>query len=152
MYMRSTQRRTGAPQRAGGVPAEVGSSIPYAYVYIHTYIEYTYRIYETFLLDVQKEIVRPKENAPRPHFGMDIEDAVETPRFHHQWLPDVIQLEFGFSPDTISELQRRGHTLRGAKFTIGSVHSVAWRDGYFLGAADPRRPGGSSVGPTMIRN
>ncbi len=84
--------------------------------------------------------------------GMNISVASSAPRMHHQWLPDVIQLEFGFSPDTISELQRRGHTLQGTKFTIGSVHSVAWREGYFLGAADPRRPGGSSVGPTTILN
>ena len=84
--------------------------------------------------------------------GMNISVASSAPRMHHQWLPDVIQLEFGFSPDTISELQRRGHTLQGTKFTIGSVHSVAWREGYFLGAADPRRPGSSSLGPTIIRN
>ncbi len=83
---------------------------------------------------------------------MNIGVASSAPRMHHQWLPDVIQLESGFSPDTIHELQRRGHTIRGSSFTIGNVQSVSRRDNYFLGAADPRRPGGSSVGPTTQRD
>ena len=46
-------------------------------------------------------------------FGMNAQETIDTPRFHHQWLPDRIQYEkFGFSPDTIAELQRRGHMLR----------------------------------------
>jgi len=83
---------------------------------------------------------------------MNIGVASSAPRMHHQWLPDVIQLESGFSPDTIRELQRRGHTLRGAGFTIGNVHSVARKNGYFVGAADPRRPGSGSAGPTTLRD
>jgi len=83
---------------------------------------------------------------------MNIGVASSAPRMHHQWLPDIIQLESGFSPDTIRELERRGHTIRGASFTIGNVNSVSQQDEYFLGAADPRRPGGSSVGPTTMRD
>jgi gamma-glutamyltranspeptidase/glutathione hydrolase len=83
---------------------------------------------------------------------MNIAVAASAPRMHHQWLPDVIQLESGFSPDTIRELERRGHTIRSAAFTIGNVNSVGRQDGYFLGAADPRRPGGGAVGPTTLRN
>lgn len=83
---------------------------------------------------------------------MNISVASSAPRMHHQWLPDVIQLESGFSPDTIRELQRRGHTIRGSGFTIGNVHSVARKDGYFVGAADPRRPGSGSAGPTTLRD
>jgi gamma-glutamyltranspeptidase/glutathione hydrolase len=82
---------------------------------------------------------------------MNIGVASSAPRMHHQWLPDVVQLESGFSPDTIRELQRRGHQIQGSRFTIGSVHSVSRRDGYFIGAADPRRPGGGTAGPTTIR-
>ncbi len=82
---------------------------------------------------------------------MNIGVAANAPRMHHQWLPDVLQLESGFSPDTIRELQRRGHKIRGARYTIGNVNSVAYKDGYFQGAADPRRPGGGSAGPTTIR-
>src|SRR5207248_11672840 len=46
-------------------------------------------------------------------FGMNAQEAVDAPRFHHQWLPDKIQYEkFGLSPDTVAELERRGHTLQ----------------------------------------
>jgi gamma-glutamyltranspeptidase/glutathione hydrolase len=81
---------------------------------------------------------------------MNIGVASSAPRMHHQWLPDILQLESGFSPDTIRELQRRGHTIRGGR-TIGNINSVSREDDYFLGAADPRRPGGGSAGPTTIR-
>ena len=83
---------------------------------------------------------------------MNIGVASSAPRLHHQWLPDVIQLESGFSPDTIRELQRRGHAIRGSGFTIGNVHSVAQQNGYYVGAADPRRPGSGSAGPTTLRD
>jgi gamma-glutamyltranspeptidase/glutathione hydrolase len=82
---------------------------------------------------------------------MNIGVASNAPRMHHQWLPDVIQIESGFSPDTITELQRRGHMIRGGR-TIGNVNSVSQQDGYSLGAADPRRPGGGAVGPTTLRD
>ena len=47
-------------------------------------------------------------------FGMNAQEAVDAARFHHQWLPDVINYEkFGFSPDTIKELERaRPHAAR----------------------------------------
>jgi gamma-glutamyltranspeptidase/glutathione hydrolase len=46
-------------------------------------------------------------------FGMNAQEAVDAPRFHHQWLPDRIDYEkFGFSPDTVKELERRGQVLR----------------------------------------
>jgi len=82
---------------------------------------------------------------------MNIGVAANAPRMHHQWLPDLIQLESGFSPDTIEELRRRGHSIRGGR-TIGNVNSVSQQEGFFLGAADPRRPGGGAVGPTTLRD
>jgi gamma-glutamyltranspeptidase / glutathione hydrolase len=82
---------------------------------------------------------------------MNIAVASNAPRMHHQWMPDILQIESGFSPDTIAELQRRGHTIRGGR-TIGNLNSVSRQDGYFLGAADPRRPGGGAVGPTTLRD
>jgi gamma-glutamyltranspeptidase/glutathione hydrolase len=44
-------------------------------------------------------------------FGMNIQDAVDFPRFHHQWIPDQISMEFGFSPDTIALLETRGYKV-----------------------------------------
>ncbi len=46
-------------------------------------------------------------------FGMNAQEAIDAPRFHHQWLPDRIQYErYGLSPDTVAALERRGHTLQ----------------------------------------
>ena len=70
---------------------------------------------------------------------MSIEDAVESPRFHHQWLPDFIQVEeFGFTIETLDELRKRGH---GIKFrsSIGEANSIQVLDGLFYGSADSRR-------------
>jgi gamma-glutamyltranspeptidase/glutathione hydrolase len=45
-------------------------------------------------------------------FGMNIQEAIDAPRFHHQWLPDVIRYERrGLSPDTVALLRARGHAL-----------------------------------------
>ncbi len=53
-------------------------------------------------------------------FQMDVQQAVDQPRLHHQWMPDRLMLEPGFSPDTRALLEKRGHTLG----SIGSVASV----------------------------
>jgi gamma-glutamyltranspeptidase/glutathione hydrolase len=45
-------------------------------------------------------------------FGLNVQEAIDAPRFHHQWLPDVIRYErYGLSPDTIALLKSRGHDL-----------------------------------------
>lgn len=44
-------------------------------------------------------------------FGMNVQDAIDAPRLHHQWMPDKLMLERGFSPDTIELLKARGHTV-----------------------------------------
>jgi gamma-glutamyltranspeptidase/glutathione hydrolase len=46
-------------------------------------------------------------------YGLDVQQAVDAPRFHHQWLPDQIYIEApGFSPDTLKLLQAKGHKIR----------------------------------------
>lgn len=75
---------------------------------------------------------------------MNIAAAVNAPRFHHQWLPDRLELEPGFSPDTLTLLQAKGQNLRVGR-TMGSVQSIMFTDGIFFGAADPRRPDAASV-------
>ncbi len=42
---------------------------------------------------------------------MNIQDAVDAPRIHHQWQPDRLDIERGISPDTIALLRRRGHMI-----------------------------------------
>jgi len=45
-------------------------------------------------------------------FGMTTSDAVNKPKFHHQWLPDIIFIENGFPPAVISGLQKMGYTVK----------------------------------------
>ena len=79
--------------------------------------------------------------------GMNIAEAEAAPRMHHQWYPDVLQLESGFSPDTIRILEARGHTIAAAQWSMGSLQTVAWKDGAFRGSSDPRRPNAASIAP-----
>ena len=81
--------------------------------------------------------------------GMNIGDAASVPRMHHQWYPDILKLESGFSVDTIRELERRGHTVNAAK-AMGSLQSVAYREGGFRGWSDPRRPSAGVAGPAAV--
>ena len=75
---------------------------------------------------------------------MNIAEAVHAPRVHHQWLPDKFQLEPGFSPDTITLLKAMGQNVQESK-TMGSVQSIMFKDGFFYGVSDPRRPGAGTV-------
>jgi gamma-glutamyltranspeptidase / glutathione hydrolase len=45
-------------------------------------------------------------------YGMNIQEAVNAPRFHHQWLPDVVMVEKWFSPDTLNVLQHMGYQVQ----------------------------------------
>src|SRR5580700_258409 len=73
-------------------------------------------------------------------FGMNVQDAVDFPRIHHQWLPDRLVMERGFSPDTIALLKARGHSVQMVG-GIGEVAAIQVRDGWLEGAADPRTEG-----------
>ncbi|MFN8254587.1 MAG: gamma-glutamyltransferase [Bacteroidales bacterium] len=71
--------------------------------------------------------------------GMDIQKAVSTPRFHHQWLPDVVSYEQnGFDKNLLSELEKMGHRFE-SRFSIGRVDAILVKpDGTYEGGADPR--------------
>ena len=47
---------------------------------------------------------------------MNVSDAVNKPKFHHQWLPDILEVEDGFSPEVITGLRNIGYHVeqRGA--------------------------------------
>ena len=82
--------------------------------------------------------------------GMNIADASNQPRMHHQWFPDELRLESGFSPDTIRLLAARGHVIDASARTMGSLQTVAYKDNLFRGASDPRRPGAGAAAPAAI--
>jgi gamma-glutamyltranspeptidase / glutathione hydrolase len=91
-------------------------------------------------------------------YGMNIQQAIDAPRFHHQWMPDEIRYEpFGLNADTRKELERRGHIFPKRSGGTGATEETAsvigdaqgvmidLKSGLRLGAADSRR-GGKAVG------
>ena len=82
-------------------------------------------------------------------YGMNIQEAVNAPRFHNQWLPDVLNVERWFSPDTARMLQKMAYKVQ---FGLGeNGESLYWSDaeciaidpktGERLGASDYRHDG-----------
>jgi gamma-glutamyltranspeptidase/glutathione hydrolase len=80
-------------------------------------------------------------------YGLDIKQAVNAPRFHHQWEPDQIYIEStGLSPDTIKLLEARGHKIKQENYwSDGECIAVDLKSGELLGASDGRG-GGRAVG------
>ena len=75
-------------------------------------------------------------------FKMNVQEAVDFPRFHHQWQPDKLFLEPGFSPDTVGLLKARGHDVDYGPGNVAAVVEAIVSDrGWLQGAADGRRPG-----------
>jgi gamma-glutamyltranspeptidase/glutathione hydrolase len=80
-------------------------------------------------------------------FGMNVQDAVDAPRFHHQWLPDRLSLEPGISPDTAALLKARGYDvdyLPGA--VLAQVAAIVSDAGWLQGASDGRSAMGKASG------
>jgi gamma-glutamyltranspeptidase/glutathione hydrolase len=76
--------------------------------------------------------------------GMNIQQAIDAPRVHHQWLPDEVRYEpFGLVTDVIKALQSMGHKLTDRPRYMGDAEGVMIEDktGVRLGASDPRRNG-----------
>lgn len=74
-------------------------------------------------------------------FGMDLEQAVNAKRFHHQWLPDEIVVEKGaISAENRAALEAMGHSFREIErmAVIKAIHKRA--DGKWHGVGDPRNP------------
>lgn len=77
-------------------------------------------------------------------FKMDIQQAIDMPRIHHQWLPDEIVYEpFGLSRDTMEVMKRMGHKFRDRPRWIGDAHGIMIEPetGMRLGASDARLEG-----------
>ena len=74
-------------------------------------------------------------------FKMGMQEAVNAPRFHHQWIPDVITFEpNGFSSSTLKKLKEKGYILREKNNTIiGKVDAILkMTDGKLEAGADKR--------------
>ncbi len=76
---------------------------------------------------------------------LPIADAVAAPRIHHQWSPDLVNVERGLPREVIDALQALGHKLReGPPRT--SANSILVTPQGFVGAADPRTRGALAAG------
>lgn len=76
--------------------------------------------------------------------GMSAADIVKDPRYHHQYLPDVVEYESGaFTPDELSRLQAQGHVLKEGSRRWGNMEVVTWdyATGKVEAASDPRGEG-----------
>ena len=78
-------------------------------------------------------------------FEMNIAEAASVPRMHHQWTPDFIRVERGFSPDTLKLLEAMGHSVKVMP-TMGRIQTVQRSGNLFMGASDPRNPDGAPIG------
>ena len=81
-------------------------------------------------------------------YDMNIQQAIDAPRIHHQWLPDELVGEpYGLSGDTQRALLSRGHTLAKKRY-LGDAEGIMIEEktGVRLGATDPRRSDGLAVG------
>jgi len=73
-------------------------------------------------------------------FDMPPQQAVTAPRFHHQWAPNELKVEPAFEPDTVTELEHKGHrVIRADK--LAAAQAAARRDNILLGGSDPRKGG-----------
>ena len=77
-------------------------------------------------------------------FDMNIQQAIDAPRIHHQWLPDELVYEpYGMSADTFRALEERGHKLNAKPRYMGDAQGIMVEEktGVRLGASDPRGSG-----------
>jgi len=90
--------------------------------------------------------------------GLQAQAVAALPRYHHQWMPDVIDAETGaFSPAVAQALRDKGHVLelpgdeadggRGSSHVWGNLQTVEWdlRENVLRGGSDPRNPVGKAA-------
>jgi gamma-glutamyltranspeptidase/glutathione hydrolase len=77
--------------------------------------------------------------------GMDLACATAAPRFHHQWMPDVLALEQGFGPDIERSLVQLNYQVEIGD-SIGSTQTIMRSGNKLLGQSDYRAPDGLAEG------
>jgi gamma-glutamyltranspeptidase / glutathione hydrolase len=79
--------------------------------------------------------------------GLNIQQAVDAPRFHHQYLPDTLYVEAGFPADTATKLTAEGYTLKqGGHWSDGECIAVNPKTGKLEGGQDHRHHYGKAAG------
>ena len=78
--------------------------------------------------------------------NMNIADAIDAPRIHHQWLPDLLWHEPGLAEETKDALKAKGHELEPLDWYARPA-AVLYKDGWTYGYADTRIPGAGACSP-----
>jgi gamma-glutamyltranspeptidase/glutathione hydrolase len=91
------------------------------------------RIISTVLLSILNKV----------DYGMDIQEAVSAPRFHHQWVPDTVFVERAVPEDVREGLRQRGHRVIASPHNWSSAQAIFFDEmtGLFRGGSDPRSDG-----------
>ena len=80
-------------------------------------------------------------------FGMNVQDAIDAPRVHHQWQPDKLSIERGISPDTVALLKSRGYDVDYAPgVVLAQVAAIVSDGGWLQGGSDGRSAAGKAAG------
>jgi gamma-glutamyltranspeptidase/glutathione hydrolase len=80
-------------------------------------------------------------------FGMNVQDAIDAPRVHHQWQPDRLSLERGISPDTVAILKAHGYEVDYAPgVVLAQVAAIVSDGGWLQGGSDGRSSMGKAAG------
>jgi len=75
-------------------------------------------------------------------FDMDIQEAVDFPRVHHQWKPDAVFMEYGISADVIANLQAKNHIIYpGGVWSSAQCIWIDMESGLITGGTDSRSEG-----------
>jgi gamma-glutamyltranspeptidase/glutathione hydrolase len=74
-------------------------------------------------------------------FGRDVQEAVDLPRIHHQWLPDRLLVEDAIPRDVVLGLEARGHEVEVTRVIGGRVNVIQAFGDYLEAACDPRKEG-----------
>ncbi|MGR3971638.1 gamma-glutamyltransferase [Shewanella sp. 1180_01] len=77
--------------------------------------------------------------------GLNIAEASNAARVHHQWLPDELRVESSLNRDTISLLEAKGHKVK-VQSAMGSTQSIMVTEQGIFGASDPRHSGSEAIG------
>jgi len=70
-------------------------------------------------------------------FKMNLEEAIQSPRFHHQWMPDVVYVEKDFPQDVRNRLKEMGYTIT-ERGSIGRAEGILISNGRITVVADKR--------------
>jgi gamma-glutamyltranspeptidase/glutathione hydrolase len=73
-------------------------------------------------------------------FGMNAQDAVDLPRFHHQWKPDILYLQNGFGPKVKAELTEMGYSIQPID-SVARVEAIVVHSGKLEGGTESRMHG-----------